>query len=314
MPPKAPPVPIPPLLNRIPRDIAGQPAPFIPTEPVQDALLPWLAMGWTPVFTRSGGGSLCGYYALRDSMVAAMDFFRLPGRRPTVEGLQGLQASPRFGRRVDNYLGGLPDELPREDVARLRAALMESNNLESESLRILLELANEEFRTNFDLGVITEGYRVRFERRATGESGFNENFVAPTGVQQVTAHRNRPTIWIWNDGADQRRQAHEPDLRVETTPHWESFGPPLASRPGQASRQRLVRNWNLGEMTRTDIEAGVYMVTEEIQSYALSPKVPSSPGSSPAPPDAGTFAHIGHFVRPEIVPSAIDVPADHIYV
>ncbi|CZR62866.1 uncharacterized protein PAC_12763 [Phialocephala subalpina] len=282
MPPKVPPPLLPLLLPRIPQAIAYQPAPFNPTESVQDTLLPWLAMGWTPIFTPGGGAGLCGYHALCNSMVAAMDLFHLPGRQPIVESLQELQI---------------------ERHAR------EPNHLESESLRVLLELANEEFQTNFDLGIITEGYRVRWERRDTGQSGFNRNFIALTGVQHNSQHRNRPTIRIWNDGEEERMRAHRPGTNV--TPHWESFGPPLAS---SRSGRRRVRNWNLGAMVRADIEAGVYVVTEEIRSFQRSQRLPSSPGSAPPSPDASVFAHVGHFVRPQVIPRALDVPADHIYV
>ncbi|KAE8454500.1 hypothetical protein EG329_000123 [Mollisiaceae sp. DMI_Dod_QoI] len=252
-------------------------------------------MGWTPVQTAGGDRGLCGYHGLCNSMINAMDLFgiNVNGPRPSVQELQELKISTEFEASVHAWLGQL--NLPAGDVPAIKREYMALNNLSEESVMMLLRLANGVYNTNFDLGVVMRGYRVRWSLTVAGELGFDESFVAATGTSRPAVGRGRPTIWLYNDRADEKAAAHTVggviDDNESVSSHWESFGPPRAPAAGQPldRHPQIVRDWGLGQMVRDHVQI-VY-------------------GTN------GTLtANVGHFVRAATAPAEEAAPAGQTYV
>lgn len=119
--------------------------------------------------------------------------------------------------------------------------------------RLLTPRNDRTWGTNFELGVVTRGYRCRYD---SGTQTWDPNFVQETTIHTLGQSAGRPIIWIYNDNAEQLHQAW--GASGSTVGHWEGFaGPGVAD----TAHRVLVRNWNLATAMREDTQAGVWRVT-----------------------------------------------------
>ncbi|KUJ09253.1 uncharacterized protein LY89DRAFT_281747 [Mollisia scopiformis] len=207
---------LPQVLNQA---IANIPVPLTHNAAARDALLPWLALGYTPVPTPSGDGyqeNMCGYYALAGSLRAAWQLWGLNGRSPTVAELQATQASQLYRDLVRANM----DDLGLVEAAadEYWNALTRANMLDAQGMRLVLEAIVEERGLELDLGlgIVTEGFRVRWvEESEFDTAGFDESSVNRTSVQyDEPVNSRRGVIWVYNNGG-------KPDVkRVRCTPQF----------------------------------------------------------------------------------------------
>lgn len=290
------------------RNLVERPVPTQMVGPARDALLPWLAMGYIPVDT--AGEGLCGFRSLAGSIAAAINLYGIVLSAgtplPTLQSLQALQRSQRYTDRVNAMVTAMfPAGQEREDE---RAELIRPTNIDISTLPLLLSLVNEDLGTNFDLGVVAEGYNVRWRAAVPNvhTAGFDEAWVTRTTARvfstaAVDDTPGRATIWVWNDNGTARIPGHSVGGTARPAGHWEAFGRPLVPDPADEWHTR-VRNWDLGQdiLDDTDDNA-LWMVT-------------TAPVASGVAPNNYLAADVGHFVRVVQEPAGVVVPIDAIYV
>ncbi|KAF8859850.1 hypothetical protein BDZ45DRAFT_345969 [Acephala macrosclerotiorum] len=254
-----------------PRD-TNRPIPWRQGEPEPeraDAFLPYLALGWGPVFTPGAVGSTCGIQALLISFRSALTEFNIPSAMPvanlTFDYVRGLLTSQRFQVLVDNHVvfGPMADDKTDAgkgafaELTRMRAtgAFIDIN-----FLIWLLGLMNEDCGTFFDLGVVTQGFWCRYNVRTRT---YDRDFVREMSIQTTgPVVSERPIIWIWNDNAEARAPLHNLNGGGDVISHWEGFsGPTDPESPRRAPWRQRVANWGLAGAIRADIARGVWRVT-----------------------------------------------------
>lgn len=190
---------------------------------IQDALLPYFAMGFTTVPTQ-GTGSLCGLYALATSFQAAQNALRKPGtpkhHRIRSKIWQEWLNSELY-ETVCHEMAGMQEGLYTEDDRDnwARKLMASRNNLDNAELSCLLRVANMHENTNFQLGMVFAGWRGR--RVPKDKQKYDNKFVYQTHAS--TSDRkmgNGPMLWIFNSNKAAAESARSGRKGYN---HWVSF-------------------------------------------------------------------------------------------
>lgn len=227
----------------------------------QDSLYPWLLKGLLPLFTE-GGGAKCGMHAvygsykeacrllgLLDKLVVPLqsenddgdDDDNVPTRDIEIEDFQAILDSDEYtARAVEQATRADPDAEDLRQATR-------KEWLQIEQLVLLLEMANEKWKTDFYLGYISQGFQYRYDD-STG--GWDKTYGVETSciIEKRRYPYNRPMIFIWNNNADETSK-HHPDTE---SAHWEQFGIPHANIDpvDLQTRKERVDNWGIGRDIR----------------------------------------------------------------
>src|SRR4051812_165512 len=228
-----------------------------------DALVPYLALGFGPVNT-SGGDAMCGLNALHISLQAALNVHNFDSGPRAKEITRGELLKLL---KSDDYTKAAQDRLnnpngPYAGMALDNAVYLEHQQillartfLNVENIHLLLRLANQRWKMDFVLGVITEGHQVRWNTR-TGT--FENWYIQPTSAAVDAS--NRPVVWIYNSGVAGRNRAHSGVASTSAGEHWEGMAPLPKSKDGR-DRQQIVNNWALQQRIVDDMTTGVWRAT-----------------------------------------------------
>ncbi|KAK0105763.1 hypothetical protein ONS95_004282 [Cadophora gregata] len=294
-------------LNPPPVNVLAAVNPINCPDNVRSELLPYLALGFTPVFT-SAGANLCAIHALANGLRAvkeALDIPVDPRGHITTSGLRRQLASPKWIQKITAHVDIVPDlEKPLRDQHIAYYSAKEF--LDVNHIDLLLQLVNDVEKTNFCLGVVTRGYVTKKKVVPTTVYIYNDG----TGTQ--------PVIWLHNDNAtnkfsDQQQEAFEeaeskgdPGANVASAyedmniaNHWEAFGIP-AEDAQETKRRNVVRDWNFGPEIVEDVAKGVWRTT-------------ISNLSEPLPPDMLAYDR-GQFLRDTPAPRGADIPNGFRYM
>ncbi|PMD37690.1 hypothetical protein L207DRAFT_586027 [Hyaloscypha variabilis F] len=252
--------------NAVPREVqdAQNRPPATRTTPIsRNTLLPWLALGFGPVKT-SGARLLCGINALWRSYIDARDALLAPGavpiaRHKTQRDWLELRNSQIYQDVFEEYLAKYNSQgaLTEAQLQEERDNFQRPRDFDYNNLNILLQAANRSWGTDFDLGVITQGYNASYDGTTqTWDTNFTQTTNAYVDNREDIS---RPILWIWNNNNSENNKKWGGTGGFN---HWEGFGAPARS---DASHRSVVRNWNLGGLMRRDIAAGVWRVTQDQQ-------------------------------------------------
>lgn len=214
---------------------------------VQDALLPYFALGFIPVSTEGAKTHECGLYALMTSYNAARKLFESRNSGDSDEddlaGSNALQETDfhqwkkmLHGNRYKKACTQLLNEFHNangtaDDDGAMFADMQQKTNLGADALSVLLRMANEQFGTNYRLGIIKEGWRgkwVRYEKvpeDSRDENGNlpitewfdNRHIVESNAGMANLGVGDGPVIWIRNDN-NQSRSMDQHDMACMN--HW----------------------------------------------------------------------------------------------
>jgi hypothetical protein len=192
-------------------------------------LIPYLAMGFVPQHTLSGG-NMCGLYALAGSLNAIRNL-ETPGIDPiTVIRLNDIFLSHEFAYRADAIISQIGN--PRNRADR-RLALYQQDTLSDEQLQIILEVYNSEEETSYRLGVITTS------------NGPNGNYASIIDYDPDASH----TVWLHN--------IQQPGQKSEKS-HWETMA------PGPAQNNGVLERWSVQNMVDNEIAQGLFIANRFI--------------------------------------------------
>ena len=172
----------------------------------------------------SGGANQCGIRALWKSFRDAREAMKQPGeeiKHATQKQFVNWMKSDRYKAKVEElmhnpayaYLTDKDGNVDKEARNEIRAGSLQTDNLSSEQILLLSQVANEELGTNFVVGFIIQGWRCKFNKTTRT---WNLDFVKETSFQldagQPIASLKAgdkpnpapPIIWVWNDDASNR--------------------------------------------------------------------------------------------------------------
>jgi hypothetical protein len=122
-----------------------------------NALLPWLALGYGPVRT-SGKDKQCGIRALWRSFIDARETLKSEGetlKLVTQAQFVKWMGSDKYRSKVEKYMQLPANNYLSAAIRRdIRKGMLQTDDLSSEQIRLLLEVANEEMGTNFVVGFV----------------------------------------------------------------------------------------------------------------------------------------------------------------
>lgn len=132
----------------------------VPPQTQKDALLPYLAMGIYPVFTRAGDKNLCGYYSLLKSLETVRDVMKhdLIPDNLNLRYLRDLLKSQAYKDKAEERIELLRSQFGEGDfVDEAKEQYSKKTMLDGEQIWCLLDACNDEWGTQFSLGIIREG-------------------------------------------------------------------------------------------------------------------------------------------------------------
>lgn len=176
------------------------------TERFEDTFLPYLALDFAPADTPDRGNQ-CGLYALMGSFNAAMRAFRNPDDPPfqttTIEYWRGIGDGAAYQDKVDTRLTFLMNSLGDAGYNHQAVLLNARSNYDKSALNLILEVANEEHGTHFQLGIITAGIAY---------SQLNNRYTATIGTTASERLLEAgPVLWIFNNNRTSTNAAHPQD-------------------------------------------------------------------------------------------------------
>ncbi|ESZ97254.1 hypothetical protein SBOR_2377 [Sclerotinia borealis F-4128] len=289
-----------PNINNDPEALAARLEPVVINLPrvVSSNLTPYLGAGIHVVNTESTG-ALCGLYAFIYSYSAARDLAAPAGtavplaNNPTVQELIAFRGTQNFWDEAWRYVEAkfLTDKSKRPKTYKAKMDLTklyipdDPNNYEGSCLHVLLAYINKRYDTHYVLGSITQGFNVRWD--PDKEIWDLAHQVATIAPEYGTG---QPVVWLYNDNA----QAEERSLHQSPSPvilnHWMGFS--TLHRQMDRHLINITNTW-FGDNVRKDVEAGVWIVTADIDGSESDQHIALSRG---------------HFVREPPKDPAEDAP------
>jgi len=160
------------------------PIPMDITDNIKGLFLPYLALGFTVQQTDFKKPNKSGYQALRCGFYAALEGLSLSHSKETLwdtdENWQNMLQSEEYKKTVRTSESLLEDD--EEDELVLQRWCDDSWSLDSEQLSYLLMVANQHHGTNFQLGMITEGFRGRIDPET---KEYDDEYLLPTAIRVV---------------------------------------------------------------------------------------------------------------------------------
>jgi hypothetical protein len=148
------------------------------------------------------------------------------------------------------------------------------------------------YGTNFELGVITQGYRCQYNAET---KSWNNDFVYQTRIGMIGAEGGgRPIIWLLNTNDATRDNDWGIVIpgAAERVNHWEGFGVSTDNE-----HRAVVRTWNLGRLMREYIARGAWRVI-----------------AAQAAENGQIGVEVGAFVHEATPPTDLQVPVGSMYV
>jgi hypothetical protein len=157
----------------------------------------------------------------------------------------------------------------QKEVDDILKTLRSGNNLEIMGLHLLMEVANKKLGTNYVLGFIYKGYRVRW---GFPKKKYDDDIIAHHNPIDQSPSENgcgddKPILWIWNGNLEDEFYAHR--ISDKMVGHWCSFTSGKEISPTlQSSLQdyrRKTEDWKIGNEELLDSAAaqaanGVWVV------------------------------------------------------
>ena len=287
-----------------------------------NALVPYLALGFVPQYTRNTG-NLCALYALATSLRAARN---LNSTTPIPEAqhftgpqltaiFQGRNGSTEFQDKIEEVLrDGHHRSLDAATLAEHRRNYSAQGILDVQQIRIMLMILNDRMNTNYVLGYITQGYRGGYEKTAAftatevGKSAdeirrtpwvaanyvWNEDLHVNTNAVLFPDDGRSPVVWIWNDNFAAIALAQSGS--VNSVGHWEGLAP-IADPVGV----RRVAGWGFEQRITDEVAVGIWRANRNTLMGLIA-----STGVDPV-------LRCGHFVREADHGAALAVP-DRMFV
>jgi len=192
---------------------------------LQDALLPYFAMGFTPVFTSSQHKRKilqCGFHALCKSYNAAGSVLGLHEFRPTsVDELTTFFASKKYHEMLQLISFHNMVERPK-----LIESAQHPYDLSDVAIACLLRVLNENRGTHFELGIVRDGYRCGNQWDFSGAK-----YALDLHLVVATA----PIIWVFHDNASvkagKRGQTSKKSVHASTSAKADKGDEPENSKP-----------------------------------------------------------------------------------
>jgi len=266
----------------------------------RDYFLPYLTQGYSPVFT-SGAEAQCGVRALFLSWRSAC---LQAGRRdlPNYDTFRKLLSEKRYGELCDEHIRvAFPKGRPKDKVSRdsyddFVKETRKRNWLHPEGLARLLQVANEEYGTEYEFAYILEGYHGHYDEDGVWDAAWD--YPTEVNTSLISEDKlNRPVIFVWNNNADSKALAHK---KGKVAAHWEGFELPRGDgdTPEEARRRGKVQKWRMGNDMLKDLDKGVWRVNETYEGTGTST----------------LSVRAGHFLREADPPQDLKVPMGWEYM
>jgi hypothetical protein len=271
---------------------------------LRNSLLPYIAQGFHPIPT-PGNGNLCGFNALADSLHAARVLAHDPARGPIEKVTSKTLQTWKKGRKgpaqvwLDAIAAfrarniGMPASIVDEQVAEFN----QPNNLDQSTMAVLLDAINRHLGTNYDLGYIFGGYRVRWNFH-TGS--YDNDFLLPSTTQNASHDaapgETRPMIWLWNNNSTAICEAHRKSNNA--IGHWCGMSPQYKATNDWAWHRAIATDWQLEDAARDQVDTGVWVVHRAFPANGVN-ELP---------------LYQGVFVRQAVPPVGLNIPVGHMYM
>jgi hypothetical protein len=311
-----------PKLQASGRDARGDPPEFFANRDSYNSLIPYLALGFVPQFTRTTN-NLCALYALAESLRAARNL-NSPTPIPEENHVTAQQMIDILrGRGGTEFRDKVEAILTDDDhiqlgpvvLAEHRRTYTHSEILDVQQIRIMLMVINDLLNTNYVLGYITQGFRTGYQRaeefRASESNKtdkqrrdtpwraqdyvWRDGLHVNTNAVTFSGDGRSPVVWIWNDNYEAITEAQDGNKKV--VGHWEGLAP-IADPNGRAR----VESWGLEQRIADDIAAGVWRANRNTYLNGYSNN------------NANPVLCCGHFVREALFPVDDPVVPESRYV
>lgn len=263
--------------------------------PLRETLLPYFALEFFPVNTGGGQTLECGLFALATSFDAARNEFRDRATTPAYPPIPIAQWKKWFHSLAyaDACVAHVKSEpelygWSKDSEGEILSELLARTNLDVLAMSIVLDIANAECGTHFQLGVVHAGWRGKLARldpwvreedgptRAPLMGWFDNRHLAKASARLVRKMNNGPVLWVFNDSQNERSLEQEDEGSIG---HWVSELICITSRnfadckylfqegfrkvPNATEDDyhvRMVYDYGIGALLEADINDGVVCI------------------------------------------------------
>lgn len=264
-------------------DLSHTPSETIPfkfpdnNDAISNALLPYIGAGFTPIPT-SGAHLQCGLHALAGSLKAARSLATAP-HGPSYQDYKAEDFERWVNDEDPDWVEVMNEwrkeywYVPKETRDQMELGMRNPRLLETEGLKLLLRTVNRKLKTNYSLGIIVDGYRVKWDHKS---KAYDYNYICRISAQDQGSETSKnltgdtsAVIWVWNDNLKSQLKDHRVEEHAES--HWCAFAPGEGVRYREKSQlqkyQEMVDNWGLNDAAQAQVEEGVWVVHTDIPAH-----------------------------------------------